>query len=113
MDQLPFTLSSLQELNVSWMQWSDQFAVDIFDDICAQLPASLRRLNVSGGRTRAMDDANVTQLIDRCGASLVELDISDCNLVTNTGFDDIVTRLPRLRVLTASRTYGIEPIEFT
>lgn len=98
-------LKSLTELNVAWCSL-DMICVAL---ICKSLPCSIIRLNLSGCTKTIMDD-NITDLVTSC-PYLIELDISDCFLLTSDSLCSIL-KLTELQHLALSRCCSIHPSAF-
>ncbi|XP_015115202.1 S-phase kinase-associated protein 2 isoform X2 [Diachasma alloeum] len=93
-------LSNLTALNMSWCSLDS----DSITLLCRSLPRSITRLNISGCR-KTMTDKNVRDLVATC-PDLVELDLSDCTLLTIRAINSFLT-LHQLEHLSLSRCYGI------
>ncbi|KAF7995075.1 hypothetical protein HCN44_004547 [Aphidius gifuensis] len=98
-------LKSLNSLNMAWCSL-DSASID---RLCRSLPQSLTRLNISGCR-KTLTDTMVKNLIVSC-PKLVELDISDCAMVTLVTTNSILN-LKHLEHLSMSRCYSIPPSTF-
>ena len=61
----------LEELNLGWTN----LTTSMFDFICATLPTSLTKLNISGHRESLLDH-HVKTIVQRC-PKIVDLDLSD------------------------------------
>ncbi|XP_026860754.2 S-phase kinase-associated protein 2 [Electrophorus electricus] len=92
----------LEELNVSWCDFSSQHVQAISNNI----PSSVTQLNISGYRQNlTMED--VKKLVERC-PNLTNWDLSDSVLVTTDAFP-LLQQLLSLRHLALSRCYQIHP----
>uniref|UniRef100_A0A183BMS2 F-box domain-containing protein n=1 Tax=Globodera pallida TaxID=36090 RepID=A0A183BMS2_GLOPA len=98
----------LVELNLSWAEVDDEAMLTI----CQRMPSGIRKLNLSGFRQLpSLNDENIGRLCAVC-PQLEELDLSDNALLTEHCLESICDGLKRLRRLTLSRCYGIEPMAF-
>jgi F-box and leucine-rich repeat protein 1 (S-phase kinase-associated protein 2) len=106
----------LVELNVAWTTSVSSECLSVF---CANLPPTLTRVNLSGGRKppstddqcrQSVDDNDIMNMCGRC-PSLQEVDLSDCARVTVVGLTALVS-MPSVQILHCNRCYGIEPIHF-
>jgi len=96
----------LKEFSIAWAELDSE----ALDSVFTLLPSTLLRLNFSGFRDiKAMNDKNIAILIKNC-PNLEELDLSD-NTLLGTLVE--LKKLSLLKILTMSRCYGIEPLEFT
>ncbi|XP_066502336.1 S-phase kinase-associated protein 2 isoform X2 [Hoplias malabaricus] len=94
--------TQLEELNVSWCDFSSQHVQAIGNSI----PSNVTQLNISGYRQNmTMDD--VKNLVERC-PNLTNLDLSDSVLVTTDIFP-FLQQLSSLKHLGLSRCYQIHP----
>ncbi|XP_076835549.1 S-phase kinase-associated protein 2 [Brachyhypopomus gauderio] len=92
----------LEELNVSWCDFTSQHVQAIANNI----PSSVTQLNISGYRQNlTMED--VKELVERC-PHLTDCDLSDSVLVTTDAFP-LLQQLSSLRHLALSRCYQIHP----
>ncbi|VDM46802.1 unnamed protein product [Toxocara canis] len=95
----------LLELNMAWT------GLDVEHVAVAMklMPRGLRRLNLSGIPEKdALIDEDIMQLIMRC-PNLVEIDLSDAPSITERALKAMLYNLRRLKDLSISRCYGIEP----
>ncbi|XP_017774518.1 PREDICTED: S-phase kinase-associated protein 2 isoform X2 [Nicrophorus vespilloides] len=90
----------LRELNLAWTFLS----CPSIKLLCAQLPKTLDRLNISGCR-KLLTDNYVLDLVKSC-PGLRELDLSDCTGLTGTAIHHIIL-LEDLNFLALSRCYLI------
>ncbi|KAL7288698.1 hypothetical protein TKK_0017423 [Trichogramma kaykai] len=95
-------LKSLTALNVGWCTLDAQSVAFI----CTSLPSSVVRLNIAGCR-RSMTDEDIQNLVKQC-PSMVELDLSDCTLLTINTIQHLMS-LTNLEHLSLSRCYSISP----
>uniref|UniRef100_A0A8B9JQ41 F-box domain-containing protein n=1 Tax=Astyanax mexicanus TaxID=7994 RepID=A0A8B9JQ41_ASTMX len=94
--------TQLQELNVSWCDFSSEHVQAISNNISP----NVTQLNISGYRQKmTMDDAK--NLVERC-PNLSVLDLSDSVLVTTDSFV-FLQQMSSLRHLALSRCYQIHP----
>ncbi|XP_046390450.1 S-phase kinase-associated protein 2 [Ischnura elegans] len=97
----------LQSLNISWTMLD----LDSLNYLCANLPADLQRLNISGCR-KDLEDSHVECLVNCC-PDLVELDLSDCTLLTEGAVTAVVNGLAKIEYLALSRCYHIPISAYT
>ncbi|XP_074109741.1 S-phase kinase-associated protein 2 isoform X1 [Cotesia typhae] len=98
-------LKNLTALNISWCSL-DSESVGI---LCKSLPPSIDRLNLAGCR-KTITDEDVKILTNSC-SNLVELDLSDCTLLTIISVQSILS-LSKLEHLSLSRCYSISPSSY-
>uniref|UniRef100_A0A914C0X0 F-box domain-containing protein n=1 Tax=Acrobeloides nanus TaxID=290746 RepID=A0A914C0X0_9BILA len=97
----------LAELNLGWANLTPE----MIRNFVRTAPITLQRLNLSGTRTNAdMNDESVRLLCQRC-PNLMELDLSDNNLITSKSIP-YFRAMPCLRKLDLARCYGIEPRDY-
>lgn len=94
--------TQLDSWNLAWAKL-DEPSLHV---LCVQAPATLQRINLSGCR-QTLTDQHVKALCERC-PRLVELDVSDASLVTQTSVVFIHENLRRLEYLAMSRCYGVQ-----
>ncbi|TSQ12726.1 S-phase kinase-associated protein 2 [Bagarius yarrelli] len=108
MTEMLQSCTKLDELNVSWCDFSSEHVQAVVNSI----PSTITQLNISGYRQNlTMDD--IKMLVERC-PNLTHLDLSDSVLVTTDSFP-YLQKLSLLRHLALSRCYQIHPaalIEF-
>ena len=117
----------LDNLNLAWTDLNKQ----CLQLVCTTAPTTLQRINISGCRQTLLDDrefastqftleiwcffyafcwlttSDVIALCRRC-PNLVELDVSDSSLITQTSVNFIHENLHRLEYLAMSRCYGVQ-----
>ncbi|XP_043275668.1 S-phase kinase-associated protein 2 isoform X2 [Venturia canescens] len=93
-------LTRLNSLNMAWCSL-DSAAMSL---LCDFIPSSVTRLNIAGCRKTISDD-DVKALVSSC-PSIVELDLSDCTLLTMFSINSLLT-LTKLEHLSLSRCYSI------
>ncbi|XP_008547550.1 S-phase kinase-associated protein 2 isoform X1 [Microplitis demolitor] len=98
-------LKNLNALNISWCSLTSESV----SSLCKLLPPSVTRLNLAGCRKTITDD-DVKILTDSC-PDLVELDLSDCTLLTIISVQSILN-LTQLEHLSLSRCYSISPSSY-
>lgn len=107
MKKILISCTRLKEISLGWANLDD----NVITTICNFAPASIQKLNLSGLRELpAANDTNLGVLIKNC-YRLEELNLSDNNVITERLFESL-KRLKRLRILSLSRCYGIEPYCF-
>ncbi|XP_011310534.1 S-phase kinase-associated protein 2 isoform X2 [Fopius arisanus] len=94
------SLNNLNSVNMSWCSLSAK-SITL---LCQSLPGSITRLNISGCR-KSMTDDDVKDIVANC-PDLVELDLSDCTLLTINAINSFLN-LHQLEHLSLSRCYGI------
>ena len=119
----------MKSLNISWTNLDRECVVLL----CKHLSKSLESFNLSGCRTTLLDSGIVcfffliawilfyiTQkpfkldikcLVTSC-PNLAELDLSDCQSLTNTSVEMIANNLKNMRHLAFSRCYSIMPSSY-
>ena len=76
--------------------------------ICNHLTANIQKLNLSGYRT-SFTTSDLLNLVKRCN-QLVELNVSDCSMLTPEAIDVIANHLHGLISLSLSRCTKIKPV---
>lgn len=100
------SLKHLRSLNVAWINIEREGVVLM----CKHLPASLERLNLSGCKLSLLD-SDIRSLVSSC-PRLVELDVSDCESLTNLSVQYIADGLEFIEHLAFSRCYSITPSSY-
>ncbi|XP_034951235.1 S-phase kinase-associated protein 2 [Chelonus insularis] len=95
-------LTKLTTFNISWCSL-DSRSISL---ICKLLSRSITRLNIAGCR-KTITDEDVQELVTSC-PNLIELDLSDCTLLTMNSIQSILN-LKKLEHLSLNRCYSIPP----
>ncbi|KAK9496620.1 hypothetical protein O3M35_013103 [Rhynocoris fuscipes] len=93
----------LDSLNIAWASLDRASVYEIIHHVTPKI----RKLNISGLR-QDLTDKDLIKLVKRC-TDLVELDVSDCVELTNAVIKPIVCNLTKLRSLSVSRCYKMNP----
>ncbi|CAK9304163.1 unnamed protein product [Gordionus sp. m RMFG-2023] len=88
------------ELNLAWTNLN----TEDLQNICRYLPKSLIKLNLSGNRETLNDEV----ITENC-INIQELDLSDCNQLSDSSIVYITKNLQNLKILALSRCYKIDP----
>lgn len=118
-------LQNLRSLNISWTYLN----VDSLEALIQNITPDITRLNIAGCKRTMTDDCkcqptfyssflhnneayflDLMTLINRC-RKLIELDISDCNELTNIGIETL-GQLKHLEYLSLSRCYNVNVQRF-
>ncbi|XP_055927869.1 S-phase kinase-associated protein 2-like isoform X1 [Argiope bruennichi] len=91
----------LTEWNLSWTN----LTTECIEACLPFMPTTIERLNLSGHR-ETLDDYGLIEALQRC-PNMIELDISDCPLLSEHSFEMIVKMCPNLEHLHSSRSYHI------
>ncbi|XP_014258368.1 S-phase kinase-associated protein 2 [Cimex lectularius] len=97
----------LESLNVAWTGLKESAV----NKLVSGISPSIKKLNLSGHQL-SLTDKHVITLIKRC-PDIEELDISDCLEVTTASVNALSESLYRLRSLSISRCYKIDPLALT
>lgn len=98
-------LQNLRYLNISWTNLN----VEGVEALIHNITPNISRLNMAGCK-RTHTDGHLLSLIKRC-PNLIELDISDCNELTNAGIEAL-NQLKQLEYLSISRCYNVNIQQF-
>ncbi|KFM71682.1 S-phase kinase-associated protein 2, partial [Stegodyphus mimosarum] len=99
--EISISCVKLREWNLAWTNLGSMYFGAFVDFI----PKSLTRLNLSGQRESLFDQALIT-VIKRC-SNLIELDISDCMMLSRVSFEELIKNCPKLEHLHMSRASNI------
>ncbi|GBM92795.1 S-phase kinase-associated protein 2 [Araneus ventricosus] len=91
----------LIEWNLSWTN----LTTECIEACLPFMPTTIERLNLSGHR-ETLDDYGLVEALQRC-PNMIELDISDCPLLSEHSFEVLVKHCPNLEHLHSSRSYHI------
>ncbi|CRL02788.1 CLUMA_CG015763, isoform A [Clunio marinus] len=97
---LLINLQNLLALNISWTGLNRECVAAVVE----KLTPTIVRLNISGCR-KSLLDSHIQTLTRRC-RNLVELDISDCTLLTSNCIENLMS-LDKLEYISLSRCYNI------
>lgn len=101
--------NTLMDLNFSWIGMTE----DMMDEALELLDnnsQTLRSLNIAGCKEVLTVD-RLHFIIDNC-SNIEELDISDAKALTSPSIEMIAWHLKHIKGLSASRCYGIAPLDF-
>ncbi|GIY72031.1 s-phase kinase-associated protein 2 [Caerostris extrusa] len=93
--------TQLKEWNLAWTDLTAQ----CMESFLPFMPKGIERLNLSGHRD-TLNDNGLIVICNRC-PNLLELDISDCPLISELAFEVMVRQCSKLRELHSSRSYHI------
>ncbi|GFT50360.1 s-phase kinase-associated protein 2 [Nephila pilipes] len=93
--------TKLEEWNLAWTN----LTTHCLETFLPALPKGIQKLNLSGNRN-TLDDMTLIKALNRC-PNIIELDISDCSLLTEVSFEVLVKKCKKLQHLHSSRAYDI------
>ncbi|GIY22915.1 s-phase kinase-associated protein 2 [Caerostris extrusa] len=91
----------LKEWNLAWTD----LTIQCMESFLPFIPKGIERLNLSGHRD-TLNDNGLIVIFNRC-PNLLELDISDCPLISELALEVMVKQCSKLRELHSSRSYHI------
>ncbi|GFY15411.1 hypothetical protein TNCV_1572221 [Trichonephila clavipes] len=93
--------TKLEEWNLAWTS----LTAHSLETFLPVMPEGIKRLSLSGNRD-TLDDNALIQVLNRC-PDIIELDVSDCALLSEISFDVLVDKCKKLQHLHTSRAYRI------
>jgi F-box and leucine-rich repeat protein 1 (S-phase kinase-associated protein 2) len=101
--------NTLMDVNFSWIDMNEDMMMEALE-LLANNSQTLRSLNIAGCKEVLTYDS-LHFIIGNC-SNIEELDISDAKALTSPCIEMIAGHLKHIRGLSASRCYGIVPLDY-